>query len=196
MGGTRGGSRGTGGAQWGCTEARKGNSLSDGPHRRTMAAVPKVPGMATGKRSGDGEGRVHRGKGRNRDGGVALVLGTAEAAPALLLEALIRPWFGFGMKCGGDPEGVQTLRSGPGSVLLLLGQGLRHPHTPAPHPHTPRGHPNSISTFVSVGLVRCCPSTLLQLGHRYLSPPWFGGSKALCWMVSCFPPSLWRWDKH
>lgn len=108
MGGTRGVSRGTGG-----TGARRGNALSDGPQRRMMAAVPKVPGMAAGTGSGNGEGPGDRGKGRNRNGGVAVVLRTAGAAPALLLETLIRPWFGLGRKCGGDPKGVQTLRSCP-----------------------------------------------------------------------------------
>lgn len=45
-------------------------------------------GMATGKDAGT--------EGMNGNGGVALLPGTAEPAPALLLEALIRPWFGFG----------------------------------------------------------------------------------------------------
>lgn len=68
-----------------------GNALSDGPRRRMMAAVPKVPGMATGKDRGQ------RGEEERERRSSA---GTAEAAPAWLLEALVRPWFAFGRKCG------------------------------------------------------------------------------------------------
>lgn len=92
MGGTQGASRGTGGAEWERTEARRGNALSDGPRRRKMAAVPKVQGWPRGREAGQDAGT----EGSNGNGGVALLPGTAEAAPALLLEALIRPWFGFG----------------------------------------------------------------------------------------------------
>lgn len=98
MGGTWGGSRGTGGAEWRSTGARRGNALSDGPHRRMMAAVPKVPGMAIGEGERGRTGRQRMG--RNGNGGVTLFLGTAEAAPAPLLEALIPPWFGIGRKWG------------------------------------------------------------------------------------------------
>lgn len=160
-----------------------------------MAAVPKVPGMATGKGSGNGEGRGNTGKGRNRSGQIALVLETAEAAPAVLLEALIRPWFGFGRKCGG--EEIQTLRSCPGSVLVLLDQGQRHPHTPAPHPHAPRGHPNSVTTLVSLVLGRSLSLYIGTFGTLVFIPhPGLATAKLFAAWMNCFPPSVWRWDKH